>query len=131
MPDRFQHLRPSERDVSPKRGDRVAPPPAAGEWELRFATNEAAKGWESLTTQAPGPVRKAWEVLAQNPCPHPETARQHRLKGLLASASQGGLDLPPWQYEVTGAGRIWYVVEDDRRVVYLRLASTGHPKATD
>jgi hypothetical protein len=32
--------------VSPKRGDRVAPPPAAGQWELRFATTEAVKGWE-------------------------------------------------------------------------------------
>jgi hypothetical protein len=117
--------------VSPKRGDRVAPPPAAGEWELRFGSNEAAKGWESLSTQAPGPVRKAWELLTQEPCPYPETARQHRLKGAVGTASQGGRDLPQWQYEVTGAGRIWYVVDEERRIVFLRRASTGHPKETD
>lgn len=117
--------------MSPKRGDRVAPPPAIGEWEVRFGTNEAAKGWEALCAQAPGPVRKAWELLAREPCPFPETGRQHRLKGSLGTASHGGQDLPQWQYEVTGAGRIWYVADEKRRIVYIRLASTGHPKKTD
>jgi hypothetical protein len=36
------------RQVAPERGDHVAPPAGSGEWELRFATSEAAKGWEAL-----------------------------------------------------------------------------------
>ena len=31
-----------------KRGDRAAPPARPGGWEARFATSEAAKGWEEL-----------------------------------------------------------------------------------
>lgn len=34
--------------MSPKRGDRVAPPAAGDQWELRFATTDAAKGWDEL-----------------------------------------------------------------------------------
>lgn len=37
--------------MSPKRGDDVAPPPMGGGWRLRFATNEAAKGWGELGGQ--------------------------------------------------------------------------------
>jgi hypothetical protein len=39
--------------MSPKRGDDVPPPPIDKEWRLRFATNEAAKGWSGLCTEAP------------------------------------------------------------------------------
>jgi hypothetical protein len=35
--------------VSLKRGDRVSPPPVKDEWEVKFATSEAAKGWEEET----------------------------------------------------------------------------------
>ena len=34
--------------VPAKRGDRVAPPARPDGWEARFATSEAAKGWEEL-----------------------------------------------------------------------------------
>lgn len=36
-----------------------------------------------------------------------------------------------WQYEVTGAGRIWYLVDVGKRTLWLRHASPGHPKATE
>ncbi len=36
-----------------------------------------------------------------------------------------------WQHEVTGAGRIWYCIHDERRVVYLTLATVGHPPQTE
>jgi len=39
--------------------------------------------------------------------------------------------LEQWQYEVTGGGRIWYLVDDATRTVWLTYAGTGHPKATD
>jgi hypothetical protein len=39
--------------------------------------------------------------------------------------------LPQWQYEVTGGGRVWYLVDDRLRRVYLTYAGTGHPKSTE
>ena len=50
-----------------KRGDRVAPPPKRGEWELRFFTAGSADGWENLCKQAPGPTREAWEIISREP----------------------------------------------------------------
>ncbi len=36
-----------------------------------------------------------------------------------------------WQCEVTAAGRIWYVVDDEKRLVWVTLASASHPKGTE
>ncbi|MFC8047371.1 hypothetical protein [Nocardia sp. NPDC057353] len=58
--------------MSPKRGERVAPPAVAGTWELRFATSEAAKGWEDLCQQAPANVLDTWELLRGRADAHPE-----------------------------------------------------------
>lgn len=116
--------------MTPKRKDRVAPPPGQNEWDMRFGTTDAAKGWEELCRQAPHNLRRAWEALRTDPCPAP-TARQHQLKGSLATGTHEGRALPCWQYEVTGGGRIWYLVDADRRMVWVHAASTGHPKATD
>lgn len=55
--------------MSPKRGDDVPPPPVGDEWRLRFATNEAAKGWGDLCTEAPGNTRRCFEALRNAPCP--------------------------------------------------------------
>lgn len=111
-----------------KRGGRVAPPSVFPEWMLRFGSTSAATGWETLCTQAAGNTRKAWEMLVTNPCPVPPTTRQHRLKGKLGTSVDG---LPIWQYEVTGGGRIWYVVDDAKHTVYLTEVHVGHPKATE
>jgi hypothetical protein len=70
--------------VSLKRGDRAAPPPRPGDDDLRFANNEAAKGWDELCRQAPGNVRSAFDAIRADPCPVPPTARHHRLKHDLA-----------------------------------------------
>jgi hypothetical protein len=117
--------------VSPKRGDRVAPPARDGEYELRFANNDAVKGWEDLCRQAPGNTRAAYEAIRATPRPAPATDRQHRLKYDLAWGTHGGEQLEQWQYEVTAGGRIWYLVDAANRIAWLTRAGTGHPKATD
>ena len=33
--------------------------------------------------------------------------------------------------EVTGGGRIWYLLDPSRRIVWITEAGTGHPKTTD
>jgi hypothetical protein len=104
--------------LSPKRGDRVAPPPTELEYDLRFADAAAVKGWAVLE-QRSDPRSRA------NP------SRQHRLKGALGQGTWEGADCERWQYEVTGGGRLWYLIDDEARTVWLVYAGTGHPKATD
>jgi hypothetical protein len=116
--------------MSPKRRERVAPPAATGEWEVRFGTNDAAKGWDALCQQAPGNTAAAWQQLRTNPRP-PVDRRHGQLHGDLATRVFEGRDLAQWQIEVTGGGRIWYIIDDDRRTVWLTYAGLAHPRATD
>ncbi|MEU9237117.1 hypothetical protein [Streptomyces subrutilus] len=117
--------------MSPKRGERAAPPPAGDEWDVRFANGEAAKGWEALGAQAPGNTRAAWQTMRTDPSPAARTERHHRLKGELAHGTHRGERMDRWQIEVTAGGRIWYLVDIERRTVWIDRASTSHPKATD
>lgn len=115
-----------------KRGERVAPPPRPGDWELRFATSEAAAGWEELSAQAAGPTRDCYDVLSRDPRDRARSSsRQHQLKGNLATRELKGAQLEQWQYEVTGAGRVWYCIDDEHRRVLVTLATMGHPKSTE
>ena len=117
--------------MSPKRGDRVAPPPAAGEWDVRFAGNDSAKGWEELARQASGNTLDAWQRMRTDPAPRLRTRRHHQLKGSLAHGARDGRSMPQWRIEVTGAARVWYLVDAERRTVWVVHAGTGHPKETD
>jgi hypothetical protein len=117
--------------VSAKRGDRAAPPPRPGGFTIRFATNDAAKGWEELCRQTPSNLRTAYDAIESTPCPDPSTSRRHQLKGSLSSDTHAGQELPQWQYEVTAGGRIWYLVDVAKRICWIKFASTSHPKLTD
>jgi hypothetical protein len=116
--------------MNAKRGDRVAPPPGEGHWDVRYGNTDAVAGWEELCRQVPGNTRRAWETLCTDP--RRRNDRQHPLKGKdLASGTFKGKVLPRWQLEATGGGRIWYLIDDEERRVILVYAGTGHPKATD
>jgi len=119
--------------VSPERGDLVAPPPTNGEWAVRFSTNEGIKGWAALETAAPNNLRRAWDIMRTDPGPGPgkPTARHFQLKGDLATGLHGGRELPQWEIEVTGGGRIFYLLDEERHTVWVKTASTGHPKVTE
>lgn len=117
--------------MSPKRGDRAAPPAVGGEYEIRFANNEAADGWDQLARHASTNLRRAFDTIRKEPRSGFSPDRQHRLKGGLASAEWKGRVLERWQFEVTGSGRIWYLIDDDKWTVWLTYAGAGHPKATD
>jgi hypothetical protein len=112
-----------------KRKDRVAPPPRAGGWDFRFASNDAGKGWGQLCAAAASNTRTAWERITSDP--RQRDHRQHPLKGVLGQRSINGKNLEQWQYEVTGAGRIWYCIDDDARIIWMTDASVGHPKVTE
>lgn len=117
--------------MSPKRGDRVAPPADRNGWDLRFASSEAAKGWDDLCQQAAANTLAAWTELRARESAPIQTPRHHRLKGSLSTAGHGGVVLEQWQFEVTGGGRIWYLVDAQRRTLWIRAAGTGHPKVTE
>jgi hypothetical protein len=78
-----------------------------------------------------GNTRRAWEAIAADPRPKPPSERHHRLKHALATRAYRGRTLEQWQYEVTGGGRIWYLIDDATRTVWLTYAGIGHPKTTD
>ena len=115
--------------MTPRRRDRVAPPPRKGGWDCRFASNAAANSWEQLSASAPNNSRAAWEFITADP--RRWNKRQQPLQGRFATATANGMDLPQWQYEVTGGGRIWYCIDDDKKTVWLTAVHIGHPKATE
>jgi hypothetical protein len=94
--------------MAPKRNDRVAPPGRPGAWEARFATSEAAKGWEELCRTARSNTWEAWVVLTERPITPENPSRQQKLRGQLGCRNVFGRTLEQWQYEVTSGGRIWY-----------------------
>jgi hypothetical protein len=53
------------------------------------------------------------------------------MKGSLAAGGWKGQHLERWQYEVTGGGWIWYLIDDDHRTAWITYAGTGHPRETD
>lgn len=73
--------------MSPKRLGRVASPPVADEWEVRFGTTEA-KGWDELCVQVAANTRRAFELVRSDPRP-PEDKTHYRLRGSLASREFG------------------------------------------
>lgn len=114
-----------------KRGDRVAPPGKPGGWEARFATSNAAKGWEDLCRVARASTWEAWIVLTERPTEPENRERQHRLRGSRKDHTHAGKVLEQWQYEVTSGGRIWYCPDHEMKTVWVIAAGTGHPKETE
>lgn len=117
--------------MSKGRGERLAPPPGEGNWDVRATCNDVAKGWADLCTQATTNTLAAWETMRTNPNPAVTTQRHHRLKGTRRSGTYKGESYPQWQIEVLGGGRVWYLLDEERRTCWVNYAGTGHPKATE
>ena len=49
--------------MSPKRGDRAAPPHVGDEYDIRFDNAESAKGWDELARVAPANRRRAFDTI--------------------------------------------------------------------
>lgn len=117
--------------MSPKRGDRVTVPPPDDEWDIRFGTSDAAKGWEELCRHALANTRRCLDALRADPRSRTDHERQHRLRGDLATHRHNGKDLEQWEFEVTSGGRVRYAIDDITRTVWIVYASPRHPKDTD
>ena len=68
------------------------------------------RDWNKLCQNRPGPMRRCYIELADNPFPPLQTNRHHQLKGKLKGF---------WEYEVDGGARVRYKRGPDDRVVVL------------
>jgi hypothetical protein len=116
--------------MSPKRLDRVAAPPIGDEWDVRFGSSKAAKGWPELCNFAADNTRAAFDLMRSQPQP-PEDAMHYRLRDALGTRPWKGRELEQWQIKVSGSGRIWYLPDDDTHTVWVVYASAAHPQATE
>jgi len=82
--------------------------------------------WDKLCASSAGPARRCFDHLARTPKDSPiDYGRVTPLdRGRYAGT---GL----YQYEVTGAGRVWYKVDEQRRIVRVYRVDIGHPKETE
>lgn len=111
-----------------KKGQLVPRPPKKVEYEIRFATADAQKGWRDLVGTIRNPMTQLWDFLTRTPLA--TTPTNYRLKGELGTITRGGTSYERWQHKPTakGTARVWYFV--DERTVYLEQVHTSHPNET-
>lgn len=111
-----------------KRGELVVRPTKKAEYEIRFATAQARKGWQDLAASIRNPLADAWDFLTRTPLSQGPT--NYPLRGELGTISRGGATHERWQHKPTrqGDARIWFYVVD--RTVFLEQVHTSHPNQT-
>lgn len=113
------------------KNDRVPRPRAPSGWHFKFRDKAAADGWDDLCRQLENGAAAAWDDITADPRSMARPDRQHRLKGDLGSVEVKGVAREQWQFEVSGAARVWYAIDEDEKTVWMTAASVGHPKKTD
>ncbi len=111
-----------------KRGELVPRPPRKVEYEIRFGTASAQKGWQDLLATTRNQMVDVWDFLTRTP--DETTPTNYRLKGELGSMQRGGVTHQRWQHKPTerGTARIWFYIEG--HVVHLEQVHTSHPHET-
>jgi hypothetical protein len=109
-----------------KKAATVSRPRKRAEYEIRYATRQAEKGWLDLLATTRNAVVDAWDFLTRTP--DQESVTNHRLKGELATMNRAGQVFDRWQHELPGGARIWFYIGD--QVVYLTDVHAHHPNQT-
>ncbi|AZZ55389.1 hypothetical protein [Rathayibacter iranicus] len=106
----------------------VARPRKKSEYEIRFATTGAQKGWRDLIATIRNPMADTWDFLTATPLAKTET--NYPLKDTLGIIVRGDTTYERWQHKPTakGTARIWFYV--DGQTVYLEQVHTSHPSET-
>jgi hypothetical protein len=118
--------------LAAKRGQAVARPTASGEWKIRHGSATAAKAWSELSnTKMRNALARLYDLLVKDPRSQNDPDRHHQLKGGLATRMREGRELEQWQHEITGSGRVWFLIDDEERTVCLTHVGAGHPSKTD
>lgn len=110
------------------KGELVPRPPKKIEYEIRFATTNAKRGWQDLAATIRNPLADAWAFLTRSPLVN--TPTNYPLKGELGTITRGGKTYERRQHKPTkqGDARIWFYVAG--RTVYLEQVHTRHPNET-
>lgn len=85
-----------------KRGELVARPPKKVEYEIRFATTNARKGWQDLVASIRNPLADAWNFLTRTPLL--KTPTNYPLRGSLTAIARDGKTYERWQHKPTRRG---------------------------
>lgn len=112
-----------------KKGGRVPQPSDPGDWTLRFLKSSVSDDWDKLCAQEVGAASASYDHMAK--MPRARGARCTRLAGAMESKLVDGKTLERWQFEMTGGGRIFYLLDDDRKIVWVEAIHFGHPKQTE
>lgn len=75
----------------------VPRPPKKIEYEIRFATADAQKGWRDLVTTIRNPMTGTWDFLTRTPLS--ATPTNYRLKGEFGVVERGGTTHERWQHK--------------------------------
>ncbi|MFK4299253.1 hypothetical protein ABH924_004434 [Arthrobacter sp. GAS37] len=107
---------------------KVERPTKKNEYEIRFASVQATKGWTDLAATIRNPLADAWDFLTRTP--ELETPTNYRLRGELELVTRNGATHDRWQHKPTlkGGARLWFYVEG--QVIYLEQVHTSHPNET-
>lgn len=111
-----------------KKQELVPRPTKKAEYEIRFATTNARKGWQDLVATFRNPMADTWDFLTRTPLT--TTPTNYRLKGALGIIQRHGVNHERWQHKPTakGTARIWFFVV--QRTVFLEQVHTNHPNET-
>jgi hypothetical protein len=107
---------------------RVERPTKKVEYELRFASAQARRGWSDLQATIRNSLVDTWDFLTRTPLV--TTPQNYPLRGELGVVTRNGLLHERWQHKPTlkGDARIWFYVVD--QIVYLEQVHTHHPNQT-
>ncbi|WP_029150483.1 hypothetical protein [Microbacterium indicum] len=110
------------------KGDVVPRPTKKAEFEIRFATSSARRGWTGLAATIRNALADSWDFLTRTPLER--TPTNYPLRGDLGTIRRDGATFDRWQHKPTllGDARIWFYVSG--RAVLLEQVHTRHPNQT-
>lgn len=113
-----------------RKGELVPRPARKNEYEIRFASTQAQKGWRDLIAVQRNAMADAYDFLTTTPTQF-DARTNYPLKGELGQITdRSGATHTRWQHKptATGDGRLWFYVEGS--TVHLEQVHTRHPNQT-
>lgn len=90
-----------------------------------YALNRHVLGdWIAAARIAKRSLQRCYAQLAESPLERLPSGRCGPLRGAFAAKKW-------WQYEITGAGRVWYSVDEAAREVTVIRVTLAHPRETE
>jgi hypothetical protein len=110
------------------KNEKVERPTKKSEYELRFASVQAKRGWTDLKATTRNALVDSWDFLTRTP--QMTTPTNYQLRGELGRLSRDGVTHDRCQHKPTlkGDARFWFYVVD--QIVYLEHVHTSHPNET-